>query len=120
MQVRVVTMRYHEGLQGFPEEALHKVTFGKTVLGVSEHFFVHGNVPHLALVPQLGDAPEYANADGYRPRDPNARRGMACIGAKPRSEGGPCQHLVRPDRVPFRSAGAPRTRGRTCNTPAGQ
>ena len=72
MQVRVVTMRYHEGLQGFPEEVLHKITFGKTVLGVSEHFFVHGNVPHLALVLQLGDAPEYANADGYRPRDPNA------------------------------------------------
>ena len=29
-------MRYHEGLHGFPEEALHKVTFGRTVLAASE------------------------------------------------------------------------------------
>ena len=36
MQVRVVTMRYQEGLQGFPEEVLQKVTFGKTVLAASE------------------------------------------------------------------------------------
>ena len=65
-------MRYQEGLQGFPEEMLQKVTFGKTVLSVSEHFFMHGNVPHLTLVLQLGDAPHYANAESFRKRDPNA------------------------------------------------
>ena len=72
MQVRVITMRYNEGLQGFSEDQLQKATFGKSVLNVSEHFFVHGNVPHLALVLQVGDAPRYENAGSYRPRDPNA------------------------------------------------
>lgn len=71
MQVRVITMRYNEGLQGFSEEQLQKATFGKSVLNVSEHFFVHGNVPHLALVLQIGDASQYENASSYRPRDPN-------------------------------------------------
>jgi len=71
MQVRVITMRYQEGLQGFSEDLLQKVTFGKTVLNVSEHFFLHGNVPHLTLVLQLGDAPHYDNADGFRPRNQN-------------------------------------------------
>lgn len=47
-------------------------TFGKTVLGVSEHFFLHGNVPHLALVLQLGDAAPYENAGVFRPRGLNA------------------------------------------------
>ena len=36
MQVRVITMRYQEGLQGFPEDALRAATFGKTVLDVRE------------------------------------------------------------------------------------
>ena len=72
MQVRVITMRYQEGLQGFPEDALRAATFGKTVLDVREHFFLHGNVPHLALVLQLGDAPAYADAGGFRPRGPDA------------------------------------------------
>ena len=72
MQVRVVTMRYSDGLQGFPEDALKTATFGKTVLGVSEHFFLHGNIPHLALVLQLGDAASYENAGGFRPRGLNA------------------------------------------------
>lgn len=62
MQVRVVAMRYGDGLQGFPENALKSATFGKTVLGVSEHFFLHGNVPHLALVLQLGEATEQYNS----------------------------------------------------------
>lgn len=72
MQVRVITMRYQEGLQGFPEDALRAATFGKTVLDVREHFFLHGNAPHLALVLQLGDAPAYADAGGFRPRGPDA------------------------------------------------
>ena len=37
MQVRVVMMRYQEGLQDFPEDALHTATFGKTVLDVREY-----------------------------------------------------------------------------------
>ena len=72
MQIRVVTLRYNEALQGFPEDALKSVTFGREVLNVSEHFFVHGNVPHLTLVLSLGDSPHYDNAGSYRPRDPNA------------------------------------------------
>ena len=46
MQIRVVTLRYNEALQGFPEDTLRTVTFGREVLNVSEHFFMHGNVPH--------------------------------------------------------------------------
>ncbi len=65
-------MRYNEGLQGFSEDQLLKATFGKTVLSVSEHFFVHGNVPHLALVLQVGDAPKYENSGSYRLREGNA------------------------------------------------
>ena len=72
MQVRVITMRYQEGLQGFPEDALQRVTLGKTVLNVSEHFFMHGNVPHLALVLQLGDAPAREGTEGWRKHDPAA------------------------------------------------
>ena len=72
MQIRVVTLRYNEALQGFPEEALRAATFGREVLNVTEHFFVHGNVPHLTLVLSLGDSPQYENSGSYRPRDPNA------------------------------------------------
>ncbi len=68
MNVRVVTLRYQEGMQGFPEEALRQASAGREVLEAREHFFMHGNVPHLALVLMLGDGP----SDGYRPRDPNA------------------------------------------------
>ena len=72
MQIRVVTLRYNEALQGFPEDVLKVSTFGREVLNVSEHFFVHGNVPHLTLVLSLGDSPRYENAGSCRPRDPNA------------------------------------------------
>ncbi len=44
MQIRVLTLRYNEALQGFPEDVLRTVTFGREVLNVSEHFSVHGNV----------------------------------------------------------------------------
>ena len=72
MQIRVVTLRYNEALQGFPEDALKSATFGREVLNATEHFFVHGNVPHLTLVLSLGDTSKYENADSYRQRDPNA------------------------------------------------
>ena len=40
------------------------------MLEVREHFFIHGNVPHLALVLLLGDG---AGGDsGFRSRSPNA------------------------------------------------
>ena len=32
MQIRVVTLRYNEALQGFLEDALHTVTFAREVL----------------------------------------------------------------------------------------
>ena len=72
MQTRVVTLRYNEVLQGFPEDVLKSITFGREVLNANEHFFVHGNVPHLTLVLSLGDSPCYENAGSYHPRDPNA------------------------------------------------
>ena len=72
MQIRVITLRYNEALHGFPEDALRTATFGREVLKASEHFFVHGNVPHLTLVLSLGDSPKYENAGSYRSRDPSA------------------------------------------------
>ena len=69
MDVRVITLRYQDGVQGFPEGALRQATAGREVLEAREHFFTHGNVPHLALVLLLGDGP---SNEGWRPRDPNA------------------------------------------------
>ena len=56
MDVRLVTLRYSDALQGFPEDALVKATAGRDVLEAREHFFVHGKVPHVAVVLLLGDA----------------------------------------------------------------
>lgn len=68
MDVRVITLRYQEGVQGFPEGALRQATAGREVLEAREHFFMHGNVPHLGLVLLLGDAPV---ADGWHSRNSN-------------------------------------------------
>lgn len=70
MDVRVITLRYQEGQQGFPEAALREATSGREVLEVREYFFAHGNVPHLALVLLLGDGA--SSGDGFKRRDPNA------------------------------------------------
>jgi len=69
MQVRVITLRYGEGLQGFPEDALREATAGREVLAVREHFFLHGNIPHLALVLLLGDGPATGQRPASRPED---------------------------------------------------
>ena len=75
MDVRVITLRYQEGLQGFPEEALRRAISGREVLEAREHFFMHGNVPHLALTLLLGDAP--ADGDGFRRRaGPDPEEGL--------------------------------------------
>ena len=42
--MRVVTLRYNEALQGFLEEVLCSVAFGREVLNVTRHFFVHCNI----------------------------------------------------------------------------
>jgi superfamily II DNA helicase RecQ len=68
MQVRIVTLRYSEGLQGFEEEPLKAAVGGHDVLDVREHFFLHGAIPHLALVVTLGDAPE-ASPRTVKPED---------------------------------------------------
>jgi len=39
MDVRVITPRYQEGQQGFPEGALREATAGREVPEVREHFF---------------------------------------------------------------------------------
>ena len=67
MDVRVITLRYQEGLQGFPEDALRKAISGREVLEAREHFFMHGNMPHMALTLLLGDAPAGGGeAGGFR------------------------------------------------------
>ena len=70
MDVRVITLRYQEGTQRFPEGALRQAIAGREVLEAREHFFNHGDAPHLALVLILGDGPSSGD-DGFWPRDPN-------------------------------------------------
>ncbi len=69
MNIRVVTLRYNEGLQGFPEDALRAATAGHEVLEVREHFFVLGNIPHLALVVLLADGAVNGQRPPPRPED---------------------------------------------------
>ena len=73
MQVRVITMRYNEAYKGFSEDDLRGATFGREVLSVETHFFMHGNVPHLSLVLTLADREE--GGEGARARmQTNAER----------------------------------------------
>lgn len=66
MQVRVLTMRYQGSVQGFSEDELRKATFGREVLSVGQHFFVHGGVPHLTLVLTLSDGEDVVSFGGRR------------------------------------------------------
>lgn len=66
MEIRVVTLRYSEGVQGFPEDALRRACAGREILDVSENFFVYGNVPHLSLTLKLGG--EAVNGAGWKNR----------------------------------------------------
>lgn len=72
MQIRVITLRYSEAHQGFSEDALKAATFGRDVLNVTEHFFVHGNIPHLTLVLSLADTNQQGECETFRRRDPHA------------------------------------------------
>jgi superfamily II DNA helicase RecQ len=79
MDVRVVTLRYQESVQGFVEEAVTRATAGREVLDVREHFFVYGNVPHLTLVLLVGDTREMPRRrDGPDPGDelPDERKAL--------------------------------------------
>lgn len=66
MQVRVITLRNSDGLQGFSEDALRKATFGRQVLSVEKEFFFHGGVPHLLLLLTLADAEDAVQSNGLR------------------------------------------------------
>lgn len=55
---RIITLRYDDNLAGFPEEPLRAAISGREVLAMREHFFVHGGVPHLTLVLELGGGEE--------------------------------------------------------------
>ena len=61
-------MRYSEALQGFSEDALKEAAFGREVLSSETHFFVHGNVPHIALVLQLASVGGGAKAASFGDR----------------------------------------------------
>ncbi len=56
MQVRVLTLRYSDGLQGFPEDIIKQASAGHDILDVRDQFFVHGGVPHLLLLLTLSDS----------------------------------------------------------------
>ena len=68
MRVRVITLKYQDGLEGFPGEALQKACSGENVLEVRDHFFMHGDIPHIALILVFGDG------DAVHQRQTNTRR----------------------------------------------
>jgi ATP-dependent DNA helicase RecQ len=88
LHVRIVTLRYSDGLQGFPEDAVRAAAAGQEIIEARDHFFVHGGIPHLALVLLLGDGasgqrkpaprseedPELALAESLRPLYRTLRR----------------------------------------------
>ena len=47
MKIKVVTLPYVEGQEGFSCEAVERALAGRNVLEVRDHFFVHGGRPHL-------------------------------------------------------------------------
>ena len=71
MQIRVLTLRFNDGLQGFPENALREAASGREILEVRDHFFMHGNVPHIAFVLLLADAPAAPKPAWSRPQGPD-------------------------------------------------
>ncbi len=60
MYVRILTLRYNDNLQGFPEGPIREAAAGREILDIRDHFFVHGNVPHLLLMLLLGDGEGFA------------------------------------------------------------
>ncbi|MFT5200461.1 MAG: superfamily II DNA helicase RecQ [Planctomycetota bacterium] len=50
VKIKIITLRYDEGLQGFAAEIIEKALAGRSVLEVRDHFFVHAGQPHLCLV----------------------------------------------------------------------
>ena len=70
MQLRILTLRYTDGLQGFPEDAITRAVAGREVLEVREHFYVHGNVPHLTLLLLIGDGPLPSKGKALPREDP--------------------------------------------------
>lgn len=55
MYVRIITMRFSEGIQGFPEDVLRQATLGREVLKAETNFFTHGDIPYISMVLHLAD-----------------------------------------------------------------
>jgi len=70
MQVKLVTLRYSEGLQGFAEEALREAARGNTLLEVRDHFYLLGGIPHITFVLLLADSSEGSAPSGTTREDP--------------------------------------------------
>ena len=50
MQLRIFTLRFDPGLEGFDDAPVTAFLADKEVLGIGEHFFVKDDVPYLVLV----------------------------------------------------------------------
>jgi len=77
MRIRIITLRFNDILQGFPEEPLVQATAGKEVLDFKEHFFVHGNVPHLTLVVSLGESERKKEFSSIRGEQENPAKDLS-------------------------------------------
>ncbi len=69
MQIKLLTLRYSPRLRAFDDEALTTLLSDKQLLSLREHFFVHGDVPHLLCLVSYQAAPT-----GTDPSPPPPRR----------------------------------------------
>ena len=87
MNVRVFTLRYQSLAQGFDDGPVREFLKDKELVSVREYFFVHHEVPHLALVvtyEALGlAAPGPDRTSHPRERDDDSWRQMLTPGHQP-------------------------------------
>lgn len=70
MDIRIITLKYSEGLGGFPEEDLRKAVSSREVLDVREYYYEYAKVPHMTFVVTLGAKYQRNETVRQREEDP--------------------------------------------------
>jgi len=75
MKVKVFTLAWQSGAEGFDDAQVQSFLEGRTLIDVSEHFFVHEKSPVLTLVLTYreGAVSSHAAATGRRDAAPDVR-----------------------------------------------
>jgi superfamily II DNA helicase RecQ len=50
MYIKVVTLKYDEAIAGFPQSPIDAAASSGNLIEARDHFFLHGGIPHLALI----------------------------------------------------------------------